>query len=269
MRQIYLGNTLINDAFLGSDRMSDVLQEATLQIDWLLVGGGGSGGGTNGNNAGGGGAGRFVTSSIIIPSPVSIPIVVGLGGAQIAKSNAVAGNDGGVSTINILGITYTAPGGGGGGTAAAGSDATARRGRNGGSGGGAGRATLVATPISGGTAVAGTPIAGFGNNGENIDVSVTRAGNGGGASGSAGRSWLDGVVYSVGGPGGASTFGGSNNPGSGGSGATCCEATVGFAGKDGIVKIRYAGPPRATGGTITQSGGFTFHTFTTNGTFTY
>jgi hypothetical protein len=32
--------------------------------------------------------------------------------------------------------------------------------------------------------------------------------------------------------------------------------------------VRYRGAPRATGGTVTQSGGYTIHTFTTSGTFT-
>jgi hypothetical protein len=30
--------------------------------------------------------------------------------------------------------------------------------------------------------------------------------------------------------------------------------------------VRYSGTPRATGGTVTQSGGYTIHTFTTSGT---
>jgi hypothetical protein len=34
------------------------------------------------------------------------------------------------------------------------------------------------------------------------------------------------------------------------------------------VIVRYAGTPKASGGTITQSGGYTYHTFTTSGTFT-
>jgi hypothetical protein len=37
------------------------------------------------------------------------------------------------------------------------------------------------------------------------------------------------------------------------------------SGGSGIVIVRYLGPPRATGGTITQSGGYTIHTFTTSG----
>jgi hypothetical protein len=34
------------------------------------------------------------------------------------------------------------------------------------------------------------------------------------------------------------------------------------------VIVRYAGTPVATGGTITQSGGYTYHAFTSSGTFT-
>jgi hypothetical protein len=34
-----------------------------------------------------------------------------------------------------------------------------------------------------------------------------------------------------------------------------------------VVIIRYAGPQRGTGGTVTSTGGFTYHTFTTSGTY--
>jgi hypothetical protein len=34
------------------------------------------------------------------------------------------------------------------------------------------------------------------------------------------------------------------------------------------VIARYLGAQRATGGTVTSSGGYTYHTFTGNGTFT-
>jgi hypothetical protein len=53
--------------------------------------------------------------------------------------------------------------------------------------------------------------------------------------------------------------------GGGGSPAGC--QTQGAAGGSGIVIIRYLGSPAVTGGTITQSGGYTIHTFTGNGTF--
>jgi hypothetical protein len=35
-----------------------------------------------------------------------------------------------------------------------------------------------------------------------------------------------------------------------------------------VVIISYAGAQQGTGGTVTSSGGFTIHTFTTSGTFT-
>ena len=45
MNQIYLGNTLINDAFLGTDRMDDIFRtNAAIQVEYLVVAGGGSGG---------------------------------------------------------------------------------------------------------------------------------------------------------------------------------------------------------------------------------
>ena len=46
---------------------------------------------------------------------------------------------------------------------------------------------------------------------------------------------------------------GSGNPGNGGS---------------GIVIVAYIGPQRGTGGTVTSAGGYTYHTFTSSGTFT-
>ena len=45
-------------------------------------------------------------------------------------------------------------------------------------------------------------------------------------------------------------------------------AGAGGAGGSGIVIIRYLGAVAATGGTITTSGSYTIHTFTSSGTFT-
>jgi hypothetical protein len=42
----------------------------------------------------------------------------------------------------------------------------------------------------------------------------------------------------------------------------------GTAGGSGVVIVRYAGAQAATGGTITSTGGYTYHTFTASGTFT-
>jgi hypothetical protein len=254
MQTVYIGNTLINDIFLGSQRMEDALQNTNLTIDWLLVGGGGSGGTYGSRNGGSGGAGRFVSSSANI-TPQSISITIGNGGAGIIyDGNDTPGNGGNESTIVISGTTYIAYGGGYGGGGR-------QSGGAGGSGGGAGGVGLGQS-ASGGSNTAGSPISGFGNNGESRSSGQTTGGLGGGAGGTpTGLAWLDGITYSIGGGGGGSTAG-------------CGGAGAGFggnsgAGNNGIVKIRYYGTPKATGGTITQSGGYTYHTFTSNGTFTY
>ena len=43
-------------------------------------------------------------------------------------------------------------------------------------------------------------------------------------------------------------------------------SSSGGAGGSGIIVLRYLGTPKATGGTITQSGGYTIHSFTNVGT---
>jgi hypothetical protein len=264
MRQVYLGGTLINDVFLGDNRMDDVLQEEKLlPIDWLLVGGGASGGSRlNTGFGGGGGAGRFVTSSLgLIPSS-SISVTIGAGGVSRTANTDFPGQDGGNSTATILGITYTAPGGGGGGNGKLGGNESSN-GRNGGSGGGNG--TFTTGSVTPGTAIAGSPIDGFGSNGLTALGGGSSAGGGASGTGGAGREWLDGVTYAVGGeriPATANT-----ERGSGGFGANF--NTNSGAGVAGVFIVRYPGATRATGGTITESDGYTYHTFTTNGTFTY
>jgi hypothetical protein len=58
-----------------------------------------------------------------------------------------------------------------------------------------------------------------------------------------------------------STSGTANRGGGGGGGGA-------GSGGSGVVIIRYSGSQRGTGGTVTSAGGFTYHTFTTSGTFT-
>jgi hypothetical protein len=43
----------------------------------------------------------------------------------------------------------------------------------------------------------------------------------------------------------------------------------GGAGASGIVIIRYLGAQRGTGGTVTSLGGYTYHSFTSTGSFTF
>jgi hypothetical protein len=69
---------------------------------------------------------------------------------------------------------------------------------------------------------------------------------------------------------GGSVYGGSSangvvNTGAGGGGG---RSGAGGSGGSGIVVVRYAGSQRGTGGTVTTSGGYTVHVFTTSGTFT-
>ena len=63
---------------------------------------------------------------------------------------------------------------------------------------------------------------------------------------------------------------GTANRGGGGGGGGCQNSTrytTGGNGGSGIVIIRYAGSQRCTGGTVTSSGGYTYHTFTSSGTY--
>jgi hypothetical protein len=69
---------------------------------------------------------------------------------------------------------------------------------------------------------------------------------------------------------------GTANTGGGGGGGTGIEApasgltgrNAGKAGGSGIVIIRYAGAQKGTGGTVVTTGGYTYHTFTSSGTYT-
>ena len=61
---------------------------------------------------------------------------------------------------------------------------------------------------------------------------------------------------------------GTANTGGGGGGAFNPGSPAGGAGGSGIVIISYLGSQRGTGGTVTSSGGYTIHTFTSSGTYT-
>jgi hypothetical protein len=54
------------------------------------------------------------------------------------------------------------------------------------------------------------------------------------------------------------------NTGNGGWGQGINENT---SGGSGIVIIRYLGAQKGTGGTVTSSGGYTYHTFTSSGSY--
>jgi hypothetical protein len=240
-------------------------------IDYLIVAGGGGGGtgmigGTNKlRAAGGGGAGGLLSSSVIISRSIdetlTYPVIIG-------NAGAVATNG---TNSSFYGFTSIGGGRGEGSASAAG---------NGGSGGGA-----VGANGSIGTGTAGQ---GFnGGQGENGFSGYSGGGGGGaksvgetpttiytGGLGGSGSVWLDGKTYAVGGQGGNglnSVVGSVGNgiAGNGGGGGALT-SNPGTAGTNGIVIVRYPGTSSiATGGTITFSGSYTYHTFTSSGDFIY
>ena len=255
-------------------------------VQYLVIAGGGGGGGDYG---GGGGAGGYLTGTSNLTVGASYSIVIGAGGAA-ATAGLVPGTNGVNSTFNSLasiggggGGTYynvnpTSGGSGGGlsispGTVGSGTSGQGNAGSAGsnyvsgpgpwagGGGGGAGA-------VGGGYVVSGTG----GNGGAGLassitGTSVTRAGGGGANGQSTGGTGGAGG----GGNGGSNTTPGTAatvNTGSGGGGGGATAAGLGGAGGSGIVIISYFGSQRATGGTVTSSGGYTIHTFTSSGTFT-
>jgi len=201
-----------------------------------LAGGSGGGGGADSGSGGAGTAGQGNNGGNGAQHNTGGGGGGGGGGAGAVGGNAVAGGSGGAGDggaglqSNIDGNNYYYAGGGGGGTIQAGSLGAGDGGIGGGGGGG----------NAGGTSIGGIGGGSARNSGA----------NGSRGSGAA----------ATGGAGGANTGGGGGSAGA-------WEA-VGGAGGSGIVIIRYLGLQRGTGGTVTSSGGYTIHTFTSSGTFT-
>lgn len=264
MQTVYIGNTLINDIFLGNKRMDDAIQPpAAYTIEYLLVAAGGSGiKGTDSfvRNGGGGGGGGLISGSLTLLPSTNYPIVVG-------AARLTYGDNGNDSTA----FSLTAVGGGGG---------ARLTGASGGSGGGGGTgAGGGATSGQGNSGGAGGSNTGGGGGG------AASAGAAGGASGGAkGGNGLPSLIsgtqiyYSAGGSGGGSngyptnvTEGGTGygSPGSGGYGYSGGQQGTAAYGFDGICIIRYLGPQRGTGGTVTTDGAYTIHTFNAGSTTYY
>jgi hypothetical protein len=257
-------------------------------IEYLVVGGGG-GGGFDG--AGGGGGGQVKTGSMTLNAG-SYAVTIGAGGANATSVGSQA-SDGGTTTFNTP-TPISSIGGGGGGSKQA-------NGKPGANGGGAGHhANTIRTGgtssvggFSGGNNGPTTATAGFGGGGGGGAAGAGTAGpagNGGAGvassitgtlsyyGGGGGGGSYNGQGTGVGGIGGGGTGGRGNSPlatagapntGGGGGGAGEAVSNPGKAGGSGVVIVRYAGTPIATGGIITQNGGYTIHTFNSNGTFAY
>lgn len=265
---------------------------APASVDVLVVGGGGGGGNSPDRTGGGGGAGGVITTSGYAVTAQAYAVTVGSGGsANAAGSNsvfgpftAIGGGRGGQKT------TGATTGGSGGGafhnpadSGKAGTSGQGNAGGNGydsgdgingtfGAGGGGGQSQVGAN----GVAASG----GKGGNGYTSSISgssVVYAGGGGGACQHLGSSSCSAGAGGIGGGGAGGNSGSAGtagiiNTGGGGGGGSSVGAgagAAGGAGGSGIIIISYpTGSMNATGGTITTSGGYTIHTFTSSGTFT-
>lgn len=269
-------------------------------IELLMVAGGGGGGA---GTSGGGGAGGLLYygtetpktpngDALTVSPNTAYSIVIGAGGTRGSLGGPASAN--GSNTTFIGGAhSLTAIGGGGSGHVySSGGFSTA--GKAGGSGGGG-------SQYGGYTAAAGTGTTGQGFNGGTYGNDSTCGGGGGGAGGagvaaaSGGQGGV-GLQYSIsgtatyyagggggggsgvirsGGSGGGGSSGtsgdagnGTVNTGGGGGGGYDYATGEGGNGGSGVLILRYSGSQRGTGGTVTSSGGYTVHTFTSNGTFT-
>lgn len=272
---------------LTVNSLPSVATNSPSQIEYLVVGGGGGGGN---DGAGGGGGGQVKTGTMTLVSG-TYSVTIGAGGATVATTGTTA-SAGGTTTLSTPTVISSIGGAGGG--------SKQSNGGSGANGGGAGHnANVIKT---GGTSTVG----GYsgGNNGPTTATSGSGGGGGGGAAGAGqvgpagnggagvassisgslayyggggGGGSHDGNGTGVGGIGGGGTGGrasstqmataGTPNTGGGGGGSGGVPNNPGKAGGSGIVIIRYVGTPIATGGTITQVGGYTVHTFTTSGSF--
>jgi hypothetical protein len=183
-----------------------------LSVEYLVVAGGG-GGGNSGTSrgAGGGGAGGLLTGNTTLNAN-SYSITVGNGGA--------AATNGANSVLH----TFTAVGGGAGGGG---------NGSSGGSGGGG---------SGDGVGAGGAGTAGQGNNGGNGGTGFGDLPGGGGGAGGAGISGGAGSTLTLNITGANVDYAGggyNTTPDGPGSGGRRGNESNGFAGRDGIVIVRY------------------------------
>jgi hypothetical protein len=260
-------------------------------IQYLIVAGGG---GADNRHGGGGGAGGYIQVEYEETPGASYSAVIGAGGTG-SESGSTSGSNTTFRSLTAIG----------GGLGEHGERSLPTGAKNGGSGGGGSATTGPGNgeqPDQSGDS--GTY--GFGNDGGNYSASsqIWGIGGGGGGAGAvggdatsttcgdggAGKEWLDGNFYAGGGAGGGRS---GNTPGSGGvggggdtrtsndgsegdglvntgggGGGGDDTVTRGGNGGSGVVIARYYGVERGTGGTVTQSGGYTYHKFTSSGTFT-
>lgn len=273
LNNVSTGAYLINVGAGGTGSSSDSAGSNggnSTALGLTAIGGGGGGSWDSGRTgyaggSGGGaswcfncGSGSFFSVGIAgqgnsggTPQPDGYGQGAGGGGAGSPGSfavNNVAGAGGAGKQSSILGTSYYFAGGGGGGAWGGtcsynGITPRAGDGGIGGAGGGGFAAECAGTIGLGSTG-------GLSPGGNGISSYTTPQGGDAGANTGSG--------------GGG---GGANNPNT--HAGVYYSGRTGGNGGSGIVVIRYLGSQRATGGTITSSGGYTIHTFTTVGPSTF
>jgi len=239
---------------------------APYSVDYLIVAAGSSGG--TGTYAGGGGGGGEVLSSSAYSVSVGTAYTVTIGAGGSGGTFSV-GNDsvfgsftsrGGGTNVSVTNDNNGA-GSGNGNARGAGSGGSPSTERGGGGGGAGGVGASGASTANGGAGVSSS-------------YSGSSVGYGGGGGGGQGTGYGSGTALGQDG-GGNGSFGGSGaaisgtaNRGGGGGGGASVNISASGNGGSGLVIVRYLGTQRGTGGTVTSSGGYTIHTFTSSGTFT-
>jgi len=270
-------------------------------VEVLIVAGGGSGGANKSNGdgtGGGGGGGMQKINSVAIPA-TGYSIVIGAGAAQnTAYSTGGRGSNG--SDSSAFGTTSVGGGAGGGSSVDVAGVAGGSGGGCGDSLGGSGAAGTSGQGNAGGNASSGNPWRGGGGGGAGAVGGDGETSGNGGAGSNTYATWATatssgadsgyyagggggGVYYSIAGDttggaggggkgesnnGGDGTTGTTNTGGGGGGGGSNSNAGNGGGGGSGIVIVRYPGSQRGSGGTVATSGGYTYHKFTSSGTYT-
>jgi hypothetical protein len=275
----------------------------TNSMEFITIGaGGGSGGPDGGSYACGGGSGALISGSVsLIFSGSILYIYVGGGGGGgvgcVAGTGAGAGGtNGGGAGGNAGGSGCSGGGGGGGGWSgiSTGSNYIAVVGGGSGGGGANEGGANDANSAGGGVQNAGANGTSFtGGTGDNFSGDGGGwAGGGGGYYGGAKQNTSTYVNSGGGNYTASMTFNCSILNGTGvGQGSTAANITYNWngltgnyggggapiigsggtagSGTTGVVAIRYAGIQKATGGTVSNSGGSTIHTFTSNATMSF
>jgi len=195
----------------------------------------------------------------------------GSGGGNVQNNSETPGQ-GIQAAPSIAGVTVTAygnngtigvyPGGSGTGGGGGGGGANANAGEaSSGTGGAGGAGKLFSNFVAWGTTSGNAASGG-------ADGGYFAGGGGGGGASTGGAGGVGGGK--AGGAGAPGTTGLANTGGGGGGGSGSDGNTkVGGDGGTGVLLIRYAGSPAATGGTRTESGGYTYHAYTSTGNSTF